>query len=52
MLGLFGDNLCLMFLSSGGAWGKKQGMKGEAVGAWAGEMGEHVQLNKRHIGIM
>ena len=36
----------------GGAWGKKQGMKGEAVGAWAGEMGAHVQLNKRHIGIM
>ena len=39
-----------MFLP--GAWGKKQGMKGEAVGAWAGEMGAHVQLNKRHIGIM
>ena len=29
-----------------------QVMKGEAVGAWAGEMGEQVQLNKRHIGIM
>ena len=41
-----------IFPPLGGAWGKKQGMKGEAVGAWAGEMGEQVQLNKRHIGIM
>ena len=41
-----------IFSPLGGAWGKKQGMKGEAVGAWAGEMGEQVQLNKRHIGIM
>ena len=43
---------CPYLFLPGGAWGKKQGMKGEAVGAWAGEMGEHVQLNKRHIGIM
>ena len=32
----------ITFFFLGGAWGKKQGMKGEAVGAWAGEMGEHV----------